>query len=143
MVANPVKSTPTQRFPPPPFPPTLFPAAPILLTLLPPAPAPRVPAPLVAVLAFSAFFLLSAVALRSLPLAMASLRAASRASGRWARRSLISSRGAPTMPRCCFRVRRVRFLAASCLRGRVLVVARRDLVLGDRWGGDGGKWMRR
>ena len=44
---------------------------------------------------------------------MASLRAASRASGRCERRSLISSRGAPTMPRCCFTVRRVRFLAIS------------------------------
>ena len=48
---------------------------------------------------------------------MASLRAASRASGRCERRSLISSRGAPTMPRCCFTVRRVRFLAISCERG--------------------------
>ena len=88
-----------------------FPLAPILLWILPGCPL----APAAALLAFSAFFSLSLLAFFSFPLAMASFRAASRASGRCERRSLINSRGAPTMPRCCFTVRRVRFLAASCL----------------------------
>ena len=95
---------------------TLFgaPFAPILLWIRPGCPL-AAPA---ALFAFSAFFLLSAVAFFSLPFAMASLRAASLASGRCERRSLISSRGAPTMPRCCFTVRRVRFLAISWRRER-------------------------
>ena len=45
---------------------------------------------------------------------MAASRAAARASGRWARRSLITSSEAPTMPRWDLTVRRVRFLAISC-----------------------------
>lgn len=106
-------TTPSQRD----FALTLFgaPFAPILLWILPGCPL-AAPA---ALFAFSAFFLLSAVAFFSLPFAMASLRAASRASGRCERRSLISSSGAPTMPRCCFTVRRVRFLAISWKRKTV------------------------
>lgn len=96
------------------FPDALFgtPFDPILLWILPGCPL-AAPA---ALLAFSAFFLLSDVAFFSLPFAIASFRAASRASGRCERRSLMSSRGAPTMPRCCFTVRRVRFLESSCRR---------------------------
>ena len=86
------------------------PFAPCLLTILPAWPL-AAPA---ALLAFSCFFLLSAVAFFSLPALMASWRAAARASGRCDRRSLITSREAPTMPRCCLTVRRVRFLAISC-----------------------------
>jgi len=67
-----------------------------------------------AVLAFSAFFLLSAVAFFSLPSLMAACRAAARASGRIVRRSLITSRDAPTMARWCLTVRRVLFFATSC-----------------------------
>ena len=94
------------------FPDALFgtPFDPILLWILPGCPL-AAPA---ALFAFSAFFLLSAVAFFSFPFAMASLRAASRASGRCERRSLMSSIGAPTMPRCCFTVRRLRFLEVSC-----------------------------
>lgn len=66
-----------------------------------------------AVLAFSAFFLLSAAAFFSLP----SLIAFSRASVRWLapceRLSLMTSREAPSIPRCCLTVRRVRFFAIS------------------------------
>ena len=76
-------------------------------------------ADLAAVLAFSAFFLLSAAAFFSLPSLMAAARAALRASGRWDRRSLITSREAPTMARWCLTVRRVRFLATSCKEKRV------------------------
>lgn len=86
------------------------PFAPCLLTILPACPR-AAPA---ALFAFSCFFLLSAVAFFSLPALMASWRAAARASGRCDRRSLITSREAPTMPRCCLTVRRVRFLATSC-----------------------------
>lgn len=70
--------------------------------------------PVVAVLAFSAFFLLSASVRFALPSVMAAWRAAARASGLCDRLSLITSRVAPTMPRCCLTVRRVRFLATSC-----------------------------
>ena len=117
IIASTMKTTPhslpTTISPQRVFPDALFgtPFDPILLWILPGWPL----AADAALLAFSAFFLLSAVAFFSLPFAMASLRAASRASGRWARRSLISSRGAPTMPRCCFTVRRVRFLEVSWL----------------------------
>ena len=76
---------PSQRV----FPDALFgtPFDPILLWILPgwPLAAPA------ALLAFSAFFLLSAVAFFSFPFAMASFRAASRASGRCERRSLMTS----------------------------------------------------
>lgn len=75
-----------------------------------------VPCPLdafAAVLAFSAFFLFSAAAFFSLP----SLIAFSRASVLWLapceRLSLMTSREAPTIPRCCLTVRRVRFFAIS------------------------------
>lgn len=85
------------------------PFAPCLLTILPACPL-AAPA---ALFAFSDFFLLSASAFFSLPALIASWRAAVRASGRWERRSLITSREAPTMPRCCLTVRRVRFLATS------------------------------
>jgi hypothetical protein len=67
-----------------------------------------------AVLAFSAFFLLSAAAFLSLPSLMAAWRAALRASGRWVLLSLITSSEAPTMARWCLTVRRVRFFATSC-----------------------------
>ena len=88
------------------------PFAPCLLTILPACPL-AAPA---ALFAFSCFFLLSAVAFFSFPALMASWRAAARASGRCDRRSLITSREAPTIPRCCLTVRRVRFLATSCYR---------------------------
>ena len=86
------------------------PLAPILETLLPGMPL----AALAAVLAFSIFFLLSAAAFFSLPSLMAWARAALRSAGLCARRSLMTSSEAPTMPRCCLTVRRVRFLATSC-----------------------------
>lgn len=86
------------------------PFAPSLLAIRPVCPF----AAAAALLAFSIFFLLSAVAFFSLPALMASWRAAALASGRCDRRSLITSREAPTMPRCCLTVRRVRFLATSC-----------------------------
>lgn len=70
-------------------------------------------APAAALLAFSAFLADSEAAFFSLPSLMAAWRAAERASGRWARRSLITSSEAPTMARCCLTVRRVRFLATS------------------------------
>ena len=112
--SSPLPSSRAQRV----FPDALFgtPFAPILLWILPgwPLAAPA------ALFAFSAFFLLSAVAFFSFPFAIASLRAASRASGRCERRSLMSSRGAPTMPRCCFTVRRVRFFWVSCRWVRVV-----------------------
>ncbi len=90
---------------------TLFgaPLAPCLLWIRPVCPL-AAPA---AVFAFSAFFLLSAAVFFSLPSLIAAWRAAARASGRWARRSLITSSDAPTMARWCFTVRRVRFLAIS------------------------------
>src|SRR5271170_1952873 len=72
-----------------------------------------------AVLAFSAFFLLSAAAFLSLPSVMAAWRAALRASGRWVLLSLITSSEAPTMARWCLTVRRVRFFATSCRRDHV------------------------
>ena len=72
-----------------------------------------------AVLAFSAFFLLSAAAFLSLPSLMAAWRAALRASGRWVLLSLITSSEAPTMARWCLTVRRVRFFATSCRRDHV------------------------
>ena len=75
-------------------------------------------AALEAFFAFSDFFLASASAFFSLPSLMAAARAALRASGRWLRRSLITSREAPTIARWCLTVRRVRFLATSCWRGR-------------------------
>jgi hypothetical protein len=56
-------------------------------------------ADLAAVLAFSAFLTLWAAVRLSLPSLMAAWRAAERASGRCARRSLITSREAPTMAR--------------------------------------------
>lgn len=67
-----------------------------------------------AVLALLAFFADSAADFFSLPDAMAALRAASRASGRCVRRSLITSSEAPTMARWLLTVRRERFLATSC-----------------------------
>lgn len=70
-------------------------------------------APAAAFLAFSAFLADSEAAFFSLPSLTAAARAAERASGRWERRSLITSREAPTMARCCLTVRRVRFLATS------------------------------
>lgn len=68
---------------------------------------------LAAVFAFSAFFLLSDAAFLSLASLMAAWRAAARASGRCDRRSLITSREAPTMARWCLTVLRVRFFATS------------------------------
>jgi hypothetical protein len=69
---------------------------------------------LAAVLAFSAFFTLWAAVRFSLPSLMAAWRAAERASGRCARRSLMTSREAPTMARWDLTWRRRRDLAASC-----------------------------
>lgn len=86
------------------------PFAPCLLAI-PPLACPL--AALLAVLAFSAFRALSAAAFFSFPSLIAACLAAVRASGRWVRRSLITSREAPTMARWCFTVRRVRFLATS------------------------------
>jgi len=92
------------------------PFCPILLWIL----APGWPlAPAAALLAFSAFFLLSLAVFFSFPSLMAACRAACRASGRCERRSLMTSREAPTMPRWDFTVRRVRFLAISWEGGRV------------------------
>jgi len=71
-------------------------------------------AALAALFAFSAFFLLSAVAFFSFPSLMAACLAAARASGRMDRRSLMTSRDAPTMARWCLTVRRVLFFATSC-----------------------------
>jgi len=86
------------------------PFCPILLWIL----APGWPlAPAAALFAFSAFFLLSLAVFFSFPSLMAACRAACRASGRCERRSLMTSREAPTMPRWDFTVRRVRFLAIS------------------------------
>ena len=67
-----------------------------------------------AVLAFSAFFTLWAAVRFSLPSLMAAWRAAERASGRCARRSLMTSREAPTMARWDLTARRRLDLAASC-----------------------------
>lgn len=66
----------------------------------------------------------------SLPAAMAALRAASRASGRWLRRSLITSREAPTMARWCLTVRRERFFATSCCCYRLVSLVKVWLGLG-------------
>ena len=82
-------------------------------------------APATALFAFSAFFLLSLAVFFSFPSLMAACRAACRASGRCERRSLITSREAPTMPRWDFTVRRVRFLAISCVGGSIWVWEKR------------------
>lgn len=66
-----------------------------------------------AVLAFSAFFLLSAAAFFSLPSLIAFSRASVLWLAPWERLSLMTSREAPTIPRCCLTVRRVRFFAIS------------------------------
>lgn len=71
-------------------------------------------ADLAAVLAFSAFFALSLCLRFSLPSLTAWARAAERASGRWERRSLITSREAPTTARWALTCLRRRVLAASC-----------------------------
>ena len=71
-------------------------------------------APAAALLAFSAFLADSEAAFFSLPSLMAAWRAAERASGRCARRSLMTSREAPTMARWDLTWRRRRDLAASC-----------------------------
>jgi hypothetical protein len=67
-----------------------------------------------ALLAFSAFFLLSFADFLSLPSLIAACRAASRASGLCPRLSLMTSRDAPTMARCDLTVLLVRFFATSC-----------------------------
>ena len=66
----------------------------------------------------------------------------------------MSSRGAPTMPRCCFTVRRVRFLEVSCcwLKRRFVSGLGKGTrngeegsrgILRGELGGDGGKlWLR-
>lgn len=71
-------------------------------------------ADLAADLAFSAFFALSEAARFFLPSSMACLRAAVRASGRCERRSLITSREAPTTARWALTCLRRRVLACSC-----------------------------
>ena len=70
-------------------------------------------AALAAVLAFSAFFTLCAAARFSLPSLIAAERLAARASGRCERRSLITSREAPTTARWDLTWRRRRVLACS------------------------------
>lgn len=67
-----------------------------------------------AVLAFSAFFTLCAALRFSLPALMASARAAERASGLIERRSLMTSREAPTTARWALTCLRRRVLACSC-----------------------------
>lgn len=96
----------------PPFPPRSFGPLPLACCLLTTVRVCPFAAP-AALFAFSAFFFDSAAAFFSLASLTAALRAARRASGRWARRSLITSRDAPTMARWCLTVRRVRFLAIS------------------------------
>lgn len=63
---------------------------------------------------------------------MAAARAAERASGRWLRRSLITSREAPTMARWDLTVRRERFLATSYIGKAVSCCSWRFITSGYR-----------
>jgi hypothetical protein len=80
-----------------------------------------------ALFAFSAFFLLSCAVFFSLPSLIAAWRAAARVSGLCARRSLMTSKEAPTMARCDLTVRRVRFFATSCAVPRELAIVVADV----------------
>lgn len=103
-------------------------------------------------MAFSAFFLLSAAAFFSFPSRIALRRASVRWPAPWLRRSLITSNEAPTIPRCCLTVRRVRFFAISwCGKSKELM--EKFLVRGGGEGtllqkslscaADGIRWSRR